>query len=50
MNVIRNSLSLDADRGRYTQTVIPAKAGIQGLGVSFDRLRDCPGLDPGTNE
>ena len=31
-------------------TVIPAKAGIQGMGASFDKLRACPGLDPGTNE
>ena len=23
----------------YSQTVIPEKAGIQGLGVSFDKLR-----------
>ena len=34
----------------YSQTVIPAKAGIQGLGASFDKLRACPGLDPGTND
>ena len=28
-----------ADRSRYSQLVIPAKAGIQGMGVSFDELR-----------
>ena len=33
----------------YSQTVIPAKAGIQGMGASFDKLRACPGLDPVTN-
>ena len=27
------------DRSRYSQIVIPAKAGIQGMGVSFDKLR-----------
>ncbi len=32
-------LSLRADRGRYSQIVIPAEAGIQGIGVSFDKLR-----------
>ena len=31
----------------YSQTVIPAKAGIQGLGMSLDKLRACPGLDTG---
>ena len=31
--------SLRAYRGRYLLTVIPAKAGIQGLGASFDKLR-----------
>ena len=44
-----NAPAQAADRGRYLQVVIPAKAGIQGLGPSFDRLRACPGLDPGTN-
>ena len=28
---------------------IPAEAGIQ-VGVSFDKLRACAGLDPVTNE
>ena len=27
------------ERGMYSQTVIPAKAGIQGLGASFDEFR-----------
>ncbi len=35
--------------GLYSQTVVPAKAGTQGIGVSFDKLRACPGLDPVTN-
>ena len=33
-----------------SQFVVPAKAGTQWLGMSFDKLRACPGLDPGTNE
>ena len=32
----------------YLHIVIPAKAGIQRW-ASFDKLRACPGLDPGTN-
>ena len=32
-------LSLRADKGKYSQIVIPAEAGIQGLGASFDKLR-----------
>ena len=43
-------LFLRANTSGYSQTVIPAKAGIQGLGVSFNKLRACPELDPGTNE
>ncbi|MCE2457165.1 MAG: hypothetical protein J4G14_05060, partial [Dehalococcoidia bacterium] len=33
-----NHLPEGADRGRYPQIVIPAKAGIQGMGMSFDKL------------
>ncbi len=34
-----NPLPSRADRGRYSQTVIPEEAGIQEPGVSFDKLR-----------
>ena len=33
------TLSHQGRGGKYSQTVIPAKVGIQGPGVSFDKLR-----------